>query len=171
MTSHLPADGSAPPAPADPAILTAADVRAQELELVLPSLSNDDGIDLGLRLLELARSRGLGVLVEVRRGPLTLFRAALPGVVPDNDAWAAGKARVVELLGTSTLFQRLKNEEAGTDFNARTGLPFESYRAHGGGFPLTVAGTGVVGVALVSGLPDREDHALIVEALRAHLAA
>jgi len=33
-----------------------------------------------------------------------------------------------------------------------------------------VRGTGVVGVALVSGLPQAQDHALIVEALEAYLA-
>lgn len=150
--------------------LTAEDVLAQEQELVLPSLSNDDALDLGLRLLAMARTRSLGVLVEVRRGAQVLFRAALPGVVPDNDTWVAGKARVVERFGHATLYHSLRHQAAGTDFNERTGLPFADFRAHGGGFPLAVHGTGVVGAAIVSGLPQREDHALVVEALRAHLS-
>ncbi|RZS86801.1 uncharacterized protein (UPF0303 family) [Motilibacter rhizosphaerae] len=151
--------------------LTPDTVLSQERELVLPSLSNDDAVDLGLELLRLARERALPVLIEVRRGPQVLFRAALPGVVPDNDVWVAGKTRVVERYGHATLYHRLVEEESGVSFTERNGLDFADYRAHGGGFPLAVAGTGVVGVAVVSGLPQREDHALVVEALRAHLAS
>ncbi|RKS77559.1 uncharacterized protein (UPF0303 family) [Motilibacter peucedani] len=151
--------------------LTPDDVLAQERELELPSLSNDDALALGLRLLDLARQRSLPVLIEVRRGPQVLFRAALPGVLPDNDAWVAGKTRVVERLGHATYYHHLTNKAAGTDFNDRTGLPFARFRAHGGGFPLVVRGTGLVGVVVVSGLPQDEDHALVVEALRAHLSA
>ena len=36
---------------------------------------------------------------------------------------------------------------------------------HGGGFPITLAGTGCIGAVTVSGLPQREDHSLVVEAL------
>ncbi|WP_331272833.1 heme-degrading domain-containing protein [Motilibacter deserti] len=142
-----------------------------ERELVLPSLSNDDAIDLGLTVLRLARERSLPVLVEVRRWPQTLFRAALPGTAPDNDAWVDGKARVVQRFGHSSLHERVRHEAAGTTFADKTGLPADRYAAHGGGFPLAVQGTGVVGVLLVSGLPQVEDHALAVEALREFLAA
>jgi len=38
----------------------------------------------------------------------------------------------------------------------------------GGGFPLTIGGQVVGGVA-VSGLPHEEDHALVVQALEGHL--
>ena len=140
-----------------------------ERELVLPSLSNDDAIDLGLTVLRLARERSLPVLVEVRRWPQVLFRAALPGTVPDNDAWVDGKARVVQRFGHSSLHERVRHEAAGTSFGEKTGLPPGEYAAHGGGFPLAVAGTGVVGVLLVSGLPQVEDHALAVEALREYV--
>jgi len=59
---------------------------------------------------------------------------------------------------------------AGTTFEEATGLDRPAYAAHGGGYPLAVGGTGVVGVALVSGLPQEQDHALIVEVLEAYLA-
>ena len=49
------------------------------------------------------------------------------------------------------------------------GLPVADYATHGGSFPLAVAGAGVVGSVTVSGLPQRADHELVVEALCALL--
>jgi uncharacterized protein (UPF0303 family) len=56
-------------------------------------------------------------------------------------------------------------EQSGLSFGARYNLPEEDYAAHGGCFPIQVAGTGIVGAVTVSGLPQREDHNLVVEAL------
>ena len=44
-------------------------------------------------------------------------------------------------------------------------LSSEDYASHGGSFPLKVAGAGVIGSVTVSGLPQRADHELVVEAL------
>ncbi len=48
---------------------------------------------------------------------------------------------------------------------AEMGLDDRDVAAHGGSFPIIVDGIGVVGVATVSGLPQRQDHELVVEAL------
>ncbi|HHT8835710.1 TPA: heme-binding protein, partial [Burkholderia cenocepacia] len=49
------------------------------------------------------------------------------------------------------------------------GLPVAEYASHGGSFPLTVAGAGVIGSITASGLPQRADHEFVVEALCAEL--
>ncbi|WP_418605263.1 heme-binding protein [Georgenia sp. SUBG003] len=47
-----------------------------------------------------------------------------------------------------------------------------TYAAHGGVFPLVLRrGGALLGAVGVSGLPQREDHAFVVEQLRAFLAA
>jgi uncharacterized protein (UPF0303 family) len=43
------------------------------------------------------------------------------------------------------------------------------YASHGGCFPLLLESTGCVGTITVSGLPQRDDHYLIVEVLAAQL--
>jgi uncharacterized protein (UPF0303 family) len=53
--------------------------------------------------------------------------------------------------------------------HAATGLELKDYAPHGGCFPILLAGTGCVGTVAVSGLPQREDHALVVEVLQTYL--
>jgi uncharacterized protein (UPF0303 family) len=149
---------------------TPREILDQEARLILPSLDEADAIAIGRLLLARAEARSLPVVVEVRRGPRVVFRAARPGTTPDNDIWIAGKAAVVERFGHSSFYVGRRYAAEGTTFEAATGLARPAFAAHGGGFPLAVAGTGIVGVALVSGLPQEEDHALIVECLAAYLA-
>ena len=47
------------------------------------------------------------------------------------------------------------------------GLPDRDVACHGGSFPIVVDGVGCIGAATVSGLPERVDHELVVEALAA----
>ena len=148
---------------------TLDELRDQERRLVLPSLDENDAIDIGLRLLQLATDRDLAVTIEVRRAGRIVFRAARTGTNAHNDMYVAGKAKIVERFGHATLFERLRHEEAGTTFAEATSLAFPEYAPHGGGVPLIVDGTGPVGVAIVSGLPQQDDHALIVECLEAYL--
>ena len=56
-------------------------------------------------------------------------------------------------------------EQNGRTFSDRYNLPEADYAAHGGCFPIHIAGTGIIGAITVSGLTQREDHNLVVEAL------
>ena len=150
---------------------TSAEILAQEDRLTLPACSYDDCLAIGRWLLDRAIERSLAITVEVWHGQRLVFRAARPGTNADNDRYLAGKRRVVEHFAHASLYERLRHEAAGTSFEAATSLRFPEYAPHGGGFPLLVRGTGRVGVVLVSGLPQQEDHALVVEALTAHRAS
>ena len=50
------------------------------------------------------------------------------------------------------------------------GLSEELHAIHGGGLALNVAGTGLAGILLVSGLPQAQDHLLGVEIITEYLA-
>lgn len=57
-----------------------------------------------------------------------------------------------------------------TKFSDHYALKGEDYAAAGGGFPIRVKGVeGVVGVILVSGLHQEEDHKLAVDGIREYL--
>ena len=148
-----------------------ADLAAEEEELRLPGFTNDDAWELGCALRATARAEGAPVAIEISRNHARLFATALPGATPDNASWIERKTRVVNRFGHSSLYVRQASLEKGTTFEAEFGLDPALYAAHGGAFPLLVRAVGPVGVVVVSGLPQVEDHRMVVAALRAHLSA
>ncbi|MEV6635434.1 heme-degrading domain-containing protein [Actinoplanes sp. NPDC051470] len=141
-----------------------ARLEEQEQRLVLPRFEHADAWSLGSLLVELATGRGLPVTIDIRRGRQQLFHAALAGTVADNDEWIARKVRVVERYGASSFLVGRRLAAKGQDLDAGMGVDPAEYAAHGGAFPVRVPGAGVVGVVTVSGLPQADDHALVVEA-------
>jgi uncharacterized protein (UPF0303 family) len=143
-----------------------AELAAHEDELQFTRFTNDDAWDLGTALVTRAREQQLPVAVDISRNGHQLFHAALPGTSPDNDSWIRRKAAVVDRFGHSSLFVGQRSREAGTTFEAEFGLDPARYAAHGGAFPVLVRDVGPVGVVVVSGLPQVEDHRLVVAVLR-----
>ncbi|MFJ8671377.1 heme-degrading domain-containing protein [Streptomyces sp. NPDC093589] len=147
-----------------------AGLVAQEERLVFDAFGHDDAWRLGSLLVEMARGRGAAVSVEIRRGAQQLFHCALAGTSADNDAWLARKCAVVERYAESSFLVGARFRAKGRTFEDSSRLDADRYAAHGGAFPIRLRGTGVVGAVAVSGLPQAEDHALVVEALERYLA-
>jgi uncharacterized protein (UPF0303 family) len=145
-------------------------VEAEERELVLESLDNDDALDLGLALVELARARKLPIAIDVERCGQRLFHAALPGAAPDNFHWIERKKRLVNRTYHSSYATNLKLRVKQRTLAEELYLDENDYAPHGGCVPLVVRRVGFVGTVAVSGLPQRDDHLLVVEALREHIA-
>jgi uncharacterized protein (UPF0303 family) len=152
------------------AVITMAELAAEEEELQLTRFDNEDAWALGVALVEEARRDGAGLVVDIERGGQQLFHAALPGTAPDNDSWIVRKGNVVRRFGHSSLYMGQLCREQGTTFEAKFGLSSTEYAAHGGAFPLLVGDVGPVGVVAVSGLPQLADHRLVVRVLRRYLA-
>ncbi|MGW0562613.1 heme-degrading domain-containing protein [Streptomyces sp. NPDC003016] len=142
-----------------------AELTAQERRLVLPRFTHEDAWALGSLLVELARERDAPVAIDIRRGTQQLFHCALPGSSADNDAWIDRKRRVVERYAESSYLVGTRFRAKGTAFEDSSRLDPDVYAAHGGAFPVAVEGAGVIGTVTVSGLPQAEDHAMVVEAL------
>lgn len=140
-------------------------VALQERELQFVRLDARAVWDLGVSLRGMAEDRGLPVVIDIRRFGQPLFYTALPGSTPDNPEWVRRKTNVVARFHRSSygvlLDMKLRNET----LLHECGLPVADFVEAGGGFPLTVAGVGVIGSVTISGLPDRDDHELVVEAL------
>jgi len=150
---------------------TVEELEEQERRLVLPRADYASLYQLGRRMADVALERGLPVLIQVRFGSRLVFVASLPGSSASNDDWAERKSRLAAWFEQSSLRVRLTNEQDGQDVHVRHSLAPERFAAHGGAFPLRVAGVGVVGTVVVSGLPQVQDHAFAVEMLEAHIEA
>ncbi|MEU6709279.1 heme-degrading domain-containing protein [Streptomyces wuyuanensis] len=145
-------------------------LEAQEERLTLRRFTYEDAWALGSALAELARERQAPVAIDIRRGGQQLFHCALTGSSADNDAWIDRKRRVVERYGESSLLVGSRFHAKGTTFEESSRLDPDRYAAHGGSFPIRVEGAGVIGTITVSGLPQVEDHAMVVEALERLIA-
>ena len=143
-----------------------AELLAQERELELDSFDNAAAWELGSMLVAAARAGGHGVTIDIARGEQQLFHAALEGTSADNDAWIQRKNAVVRRFGHSSFYVGRECEAAGASLTERFFVDPMAYSAHGGAFPITIRGVGVVGTVTVSGLPQAEDHRLVVAVMR-----
>jgi uncharacterized protein (UPF0303 family) len=150
--------------------ITSIDLLKEEKALLLPSLEVLDALEIGEIAKSFCVTRDLPVAIEVRIGDWIVYHASLPGSKPENDWWIARKARVVMLKRHSTLYERVSAQERGVDWHKENNLLDETHAIHGGGLPLITKDKGFVGVLLISGLPQVEDHLLGVEALTEFLA-
>lgn len=144
-------------------------LEQQERDLVFASFDHTDAWRLGSRITAIARDAGHPVGIDIRRPGLILFRAALPGITPDQETWIARKAAVVLRMEASSALVDARLSAAAVDPVA-TGWLDTSYAVTGGSFPIRVRGVGVVAAATASGLSSQDDHDLIVDGIRAYLA-
>jgi uncharacterized protein (UPF0303 family) len=145
-------------------------VEAEERDLVFARFTNDDALELGLLLAEKARARKLPIAIDIERGGQRLFHFAAAGTVPDNAAWIERKKNLVRRMFRSSYGVGLKLAASNKTLEDNMGPAAAEYAAHGGCFPIVVRGVGFVGTVAVSGLPQKEDHDLVVEAIREFLA-
>ena len=141
----------------------------EEQMLKLPSVSNNDAIEIGQIAVTLGSQRKLPIAIEVRISEWIVFHASLEGSKPENDWWINRKVAVVMLNHHSTMFERVSAEERGVDWHKENGVTDETHAIHGGALPL-ITEEGFKGILIVSGLPQVEDHLLAVEVLTEFLA-
>ena len=149
---------------------TSTQLINEEQILTLPSLDLAGALEIG----EIAKSLGLvgnlPIATEVRLSDWIVYHVSLPGSTPENDWWISRKARTVMLKHHSTMYERVSAQERGVDWHKENNLLDETHAIHGGGLPLITKNEGFVGVLLISGLPQVEDHLLGVEVLTEFLA-
>ena len=121
---------------------------------------------LGSKIKETAEKRNGAVAIDIQLNGHTLFFFAMPGTTPNNADWIRRKRNVVLRFHRSSYAIGLTYERDQTTLQAKTGADLRDFATHGGGFPIFIEGTGCVGSITVSGLPQREDHMLIVSVLQ-----
>jgi uncharacterized protein (UPF0303 family) len=153
-----------------PKVFNSKSLLLEEQLLVFSNLDVIGAIELGEIAKAIGLMRNLPIAVEVRLSDWIIYHASLPGSTAENQWWIDRKARVVLLKHHSTLYERLSAQERGIDWHKENNLLDETHAIHGGGLPLITKDQGFVGVLLISGLPQVDDHLLGVEVLTEYLA-
>jgi len=142
----------------------------EEQELQFTKFNEETAWHIGCDLVDRARKENLSVTVDFSRGNHQLFHASLRGTSPDNDEWIKRKVRLVYRFGHSSFYMGQLLKSKGKRIEEAYLLSESDYAPHGGCFPVIVRDTGVIGTITVSGLPQEEDHKLVVGAIRDYLA-
>jgi len=144
-------------------------IAEQERVLQFERFDADVAWELGRRIRGLLMERDAGATVEIQMAGQVLFFATTRGAVPGQTDWIRRKRNTVMRFHRSSYGVRQMLELEGQTLEGKHSLSLADYAAHGGGFPLTLRGSGCVGSIGVSGLPQREDHGVVVEALARQL--
>jgi uncharacterized protein (UPF0303 family) len=144
-------------------------LEEQEKTLQFSEFTNEMAWEIGTNILTKAKQESKTVTIDITRSGQQLFHYAMAGTTPDNDQWIIRKNNVVNRLqkssfhvGTSLKYNQQTIEQE-LFLSTREYLPF------GGSFPIIIKNVGVVGTITVSGLPDHEDHALVVAIIKEYL--
>lgn len=146
-----------------------AELVSEEDELQFRSFTNEIALELGLLLLETAKQDQKRIVIDIERHGQQLFHYAMEGTTPDNDQWIIRKKNVVKRFNKSSFHVGLLLAKSGKTIEERYFVDPFQYAAHGGAFPLIIKEVGTVGTIAVSGLPQEEDHRLVVGVIREYL--
>ncbi|MGV8854129.1 MAG: heme-degrading domain-containing protein [Devosia sp.] len=142
-------------------------VKKQELDLVLTRFDEDVAFTLGGALRTRALAAGMSVVIDIRTWDRQMFFAATAGTSADNAEWVRRKINTVRRFQRASYRMVLERGEG--PFSPQSGASSADFVIAGGGFPIRVAGAGIIGCVTVSGLPGRLDHGLVVDGLCEHL--
>jgi len=141
----------------------------EEDELQFSAFNEETAWKLGSKMVEHAKLQKLPVTIDIRCGDQQLFHASLPGTSADNDRWVERKVRLVRRFGHSSFYMGQQLQAMGKRIDDVYLIPESEFAPHGGCFPILIRGTGMIGTITVSGLPQEEDHRLVVQSIRAFL--
>ena len=139
-------------------------IKLQEERLQFSAFDSRTAWELGLALKAAAEARQAPIVVDIRLYSMRLLSFARQ---------AAGRTISTGCVAsaTSCFASTVPPTRSGASSPGRQDaarprrMPERDYAAHGGSFPILLKGTGCIGAVTVSGLPQREDHRMVVEAL------
>lgn len=144
-------------------------VIEQEKALVFPEFDEAIAFKLGVALRDAALAGGYSIVADVRSWDRPLFYMALPGTTGDNPNWVRRKANLVRTVMKSSYRVVLEKSWPEEYFPPRRGLDNMEVVLAGGSFPIRVKGAGMIGAITASGLHERDDHRVVVDAICDHL--
>lgn len=145
-------------------------VAEQERVLCFDAFSADTAWAIGTMLRDDAIRRNAGMTFEIALAGRTLFLGTTDGAKGEHADWIRRKRNVVMKFGRSSYWMSLELELKGKSMMDRhEGITYADYAMHGGAFPIYLNGTGLIGTIIASGLHQRVDHAMVIDAIASAL--
>ncbi|HEY4199796.1 MAG TPA: heme-degrading domain-containing protein [Devosiaceae bacterium] len=141
-------------------------IAEQEETLVFSRFDETSAFAIGSLIRERGLSENLPIVCYIALWDRPLLYVTLPGTTGDNWDWVRRKANTVRRFHKST-YRLVLEQLPRTDrlLPEHRALPAEDYVLAGGGFPIMASGIGAIGAIVVSGLQERDDHSVVVEAI------
>lgn len=142
-------------------------LEQQEKDLVFDSFDRRDALRLGTMLAETISTYSQPLTVRVFIGDIIVYQYAMAGDEESRFGWTYRKYQLVKATGHASMHAkvRLLLLDELTDLASQP----EVYGFGCGAFPIAVRDQGIIGAVAVSGLPDPDDHPIVVHALEALL--
>ncbi len=145
-------------------------ILEQEQRLQFTHFSHQRAWELGCALKSAAENKKVNVAIDIAMNGLCIFSFAMPGTRIDNLEWIRRKKNVVNRYQNSSWYIGNYYKNKGVSIEESSLVDGKEYAPFGGCFPLTIRNVGVVGTITVSGLPQEDDHQLIVDTLTTFLS-
>lgn len=146
------------------------ELEEQEQSLQFAEFSNEAALNIGMLLIEQAKKENKVIVIDIARcNGQQLFHYELDGTCEDNGHWPPRKANVVKRFGHSSLYIGTRLKRDGETLHGNLFLDPGEYSAYGGSFPIIIKNAGIIGTITVAGLPDTEDHNLVVTCIKEYL--
>lgn len=135
-------------------------------KIELDSFSNRMALEMGMKIINLAKSRNQHIAVEICRLNQTIFIYVDDNLPLDKHNWLRRKANVAKQFEESSLSVKNDLKEGNMSLERTFGLYEKDFLANGGSIPIFVKNGGMIAIITVSGLHDEEDHKIIIDALK-----
>jgi uncharacterized protein (UPF0303 family) len=137
----------------------------EEEQLSFSCFSRQDAWNLGSLITEKTKNNPQPLGLEIYLNGFLVFRYFPAGITRDHELWLNRKRRTVELREMSSLrlkWMAEKNNSKISDWK----LDPNDYFLGGGGYPIKIKNTGMIGIILATGTNDIDEHNSIVDAIK-----
>lgn len=146
--------------------MKAEEVLKQEKDITLPYFGLEQIDQLVAAFREVGGADFQKVAIQLTLNGREVYFHAGTGTNNENNDWVDRKFNVVDMFDHSSLYIKTLWQDNPDDFYESYGLSKRDYCIVGGGLPIIVDKTGVVGILVISGYPnDEDDHKLGYKAL------
>ena len=145
----------------------AKEVEAQEKELQFDFFDSERALEIGLALIEEAKSRNNKICIDIEIAGRRLFHYSSDGNAASNDIMIERKKRTAMHTGHASLWAHYMLKSFGLTIDEKWHLDPSQYAEVGGAFPIRLKNCPTtIGTITCSGFDHTIDHGIIVDVLR-----